>query len=96
MPRGLRPAAVRCGPTATTTLATFCRWRSWTMARYRRIKDAGKSVQAILVKPAEVVPLLDNVGPAGMYITAYCRDAAEAEALLRAVKPYRDELVSTS
>jgi hypothetical protein len=61
---------------------------------YRRIKDAGKSVQAILVKPEEVVPLLDNVGPAGMYITAYCRDAAEAEALLRAVKPYRNELAS--
>ncbi len=56
---------------------------------YRRIKEAGKAVQAIQVKPEEVVPLLDNVGPDGLYVTAYCRDAAEAEALLRAVEPYR-------
>ncbi len=56
---------------------------------YRRIKDAGKAVQAILVKPEEVVPLLRHVGAEGMYVTAYCRDAAEARALLEAVEPYR-------
>jgi 5-methyltetrahydrofolate--homocysteine methyltransferase len=55
---------------------------------YRRIKAAGKAVQAILVKPEEVVPMLDAVGPEGMYITAYCRDAAQAERLLQAVEPY--------
>ena len=60
---------------------------------YRQIKAAGKAVQAIMVKPEEVVPLLDNVGPAGMYITAYCRDVAQAEALLAAVEPYRRGLL---
>ena len=35
---------------------------------YRRIKAGGKSVQAVGVKPEEVVPLLDAVGPEGMYI----------------------------
>ncbi len=56
---------------------------------YRRIKEAGKAVQAILVEPEDVVPLLKNVGADGMYITAFCRDAAEAEELLEAVAPYR-------
>ncbi len=56
---------------------------------YRRIKDAGKAVQAILVQPVEVVPLLENVGAEGLYITAYCSDAAEAGELLQAVEPYR-------
>ena len=35
---------------------------------YRRILDAGKSVQAVGVKPEEVVPLLDAVGGEGMYV----------------------------
>ncbi len=56
---------------------------------YRRIKDAGKAVQAVGVEPEQVVPLLENVGAQGMYITAFCRDAAEAETLLKAVEPYR-------
>ncbi len=59
---------------------------------YRRIKAAGKAVQAIEVKPGEVVPLLDKVGPEGMYITAFCSDVAQAEALLRDVEPYRPRI----
>lgn len=35
---------------------------------YRKILAAGKSVQAIGVKPEEVEPLLDSVGGKGMYI----------------------------
>lgn len=58
-------------------------------ALYRRIKAAGKAVQAIQVKPEEVLPLLDHVGPEGLYITAFCSDAAQAETLLRDVEPYR-------
>jgi len=44
---------------------------------------------AILVKPEEVIPLLDAVGPEGMYITAYCDNAQQAEELVCAVAPYR-------
>lgn len=32
------------------------------------------------------MPLLENVGAPGMYITAFCRDAEEAETLLKAVE----------
>ncbi len=56
---------------------------------YRRIIAVGKSVQAIGVKLEEVVPLLDAVGPAGMYIMTDFRTEQQAEALLKAVEPYR-------
>lgn len=56
---------------------------------YRRILDAGKSVQAIQVKPEEIVPLLDAVGGKGMYIITTFADEAQAEALIKAVEPYR-------
>ncbi len=56
---------------------------------YRRILSAGKSVQAIGVRPEEVVPLLDAVGGAGMYIATSFADEAQAEALMMAVEPYR-------
>ncbi len=55
---------------------------------YRRIKAAGKSVQAICVKPDEVIPLLDAVGPEGMYIQCHAAREMEAEALLKSVQPY--------
>jgi hypothetical protein len=35
---------------------------------YRRIRAGGKSVQAVGVKPEEVIPLVDAVGPQGLYI----------------------------
>ncbi|MCU0522594.1 MAG: hypothetical protein MUF84_18110 [Anaerolineae bacterium] len=56
---------------------------------YRRILEAGKSVQAIGVHPEEVVPLLDAVGGKGMYIMTYFTDEPQAEALVKAVEPYR-------
>jgi len=49
---------------------------------YRRIKAAGKSVQAINVAPHEVAPLLDAVGPEGMYIMTDCPTETEARRLL--------------
>ncbi|MCX7669320.1 MAG: cobalamin-binding protein, partial [Anaerolineae bacterium] len=58
---------------------------------YRRIRAAGKGVQAVGVALHEVIPLLDAVGPAGMCIVigddAY--DEAAAERLLKALEPYR-------
>jgi hypothetical protein len=49
---------------------------------YREIKAAGKSVQAIGVKPAEVEPLIDAVGPEGMYIMCGAKNETEARSLL--------------
>jgi len=56
---------------------------------YRRILAAGKSVQAIGVKPHEVIPLLDAVGTDGLYIMVNADSQAEAETLAAAVAPYR-------
>ena len=56
---------------------------------YRRILDAGKSVQAVGVKPDEVVPLLEAVGGKGMFIMTSFGSEAEAEELARQVEPYR-------
>jgi len=56
---------------------------------YRKILDAGKSVQAIGVKPEEVEPLLDAVGGKGMYIMTTIESEQHAEALLKVVESYR-------
>ena len=56
---------------------------------YRKILEAGKSVQAIGVKPEEVEPLLDAVGGKGMYIMTTIENEAHAENLLKLVEPYR-------
>ena len=57
---------------------------------YRRIKAAGKAVQVVSITPPEVIPLLDAVGPAGMYVLINEPVAAtEAEALMRDLAPYR-------
>lgn len=52
---------------------------------YRRIKDAGKSVQAIDVRPEEVEPLIAAVGGDGLFILTQTETEAEAHALLRQV-----------
>jgi len=56
---------------------------------YRRIKAGGKSVQAIVVRPHQVVPLLDAVGPEGMYLTVGAPDLPTAEKLLKDVEQFR-------
>ena len=55
---------------------------------YRKIKAAGKSVQAVWIKPEEVVPLLDAVGPEGMYLEVFIDTVEQAEELERQVEPY--------
>ena len=52
---------------------------------YKQIKAAGKSVQAIDVHPDEVLPLLDAVGPEGMFIHTRTDTEARARQLLRSV-----------
>lgn len=56
---------------------------------YRQVLDAGKSVQAILVEPQEVLPLLDAVGTKGVYVMTEAATEAEARALEDAVEAYR-------
>lgn len=60
---------------------------------YRQIKAGGKGVQCIGVEDHEVVPLLDAIGPRGTYIMCSDRPRtlAEAESLLKAVEPYRND-----
>ncbi len=59
---------------------------------YRRILSAGKSVQAIGVRHDEIVPLLDAVGPAGMYIMTDMSQPASAERVARLVEPYYQQV----
>jgi hypothetical protein len=56
---------------------------------YRRILHAGKSVQVYLVRPREIVPLLDAIGGQGVYVLGLFRDRAEAEAVLKDVEQFR-------
>ncbi len=56
---------------------------------YRRILDADKSVQAVGVRPDQVLPLLDAVGGKGMYVMASFESEAQAEQLAKRVEPYR-------
>jgi hypothetical protein len=53
---------------------------------YRRIRRAGKSVQAIGVKPHEVIPLLDAVGSSGMFVMVTAESESQARALVEAVE----------
>jgi len=56
---------------------------------YRRILAAGKSVQALWIAHDQIAPLLDAVGPAGMYITTDLTTEAHAEKVARIIEPYR-------
>lgn len=56
---------------------------------YKRIKAGGKSVQAIGVRDDEVIPLLDAVGPEGMYISTGAKHEDDALALVEKVEAYR-------
>jgi hypothetical protein len=56
---------------------------------YKRIKAGGKAVQASWVKAHEIVPLIDAVGPEGLYISAMAPDEATAEKIVQQVEQYR-------
>jgi hypothetical protein len=60
---------------------------------YRRIKAAGKSVQVVGVEDSELVPLLDAIGPQGVYVLMMDdpdrpRTLDQADRLLQAIEPY--------
>jgi hypothetical protein len=56
---------------------------------YRRIRAGGKCVMASDVAPDQVVPLLDAVGPKGLYIMTATATEEEARALEERVDAYR-------
>jgi hypothetical protein len=56
---------------------------------YRRIRAGGKGVMATGVAPDEVIPLLDAVGPKGLFIVTEAATEEQARALERKVDAYR-------
>lgn len=57
---------------------------------YRRIRAGGKSVEACDVRPEQVIPLIDAIGPEGLLILLDNPvDVRTAEALMVALEPYR-------
>lgn len=56
---------------------------------YRKIKEAGKRLQAVWVDPPDVEPLLNAIGTAGTYVEVALSSMEEAEELERIVARYR-------
>ncbi len=56
---------------------------------YRRILNAGKCVQVLQVEHDQIQPLLDAIGPDGVYIMTTFADEADGEKLERLIEPYR-------
>ena len=56
---------------------------------YKRILAAGKCVQAVWMSPEDVIPLLDAVGPRGMYLMVECENVEEMAALEMKIESYR-------
>jgi len=56
---------------------------------YRKIKDAGKCVQAVEMKASEAVPLLEAVGPEGMYLMVNFESEQEIYDTMEAVEKFR-------
>ena len=56
---------------------------------YRKILEAGKSIQVVGVQDDEIIPLLDAVGSKGVYIMREFASAVEAETVMNRVSPYR-------
>lgn len=77
--------AIEWTPNATLPLGGDPQW----FDLYRRILAAGKSVQVYLVDCHEIVPLLDAIGGAGVYVLGIFRNMAEVETVARQIEPYR-------
>lgn len=56
---------------------------------YKKIKEAGKCVQVVEMKANEVIPLLNAVGPDGLYLMVNFRDEQEIVELNKAVEKFR-------
>ena len=56
---------------------------------YRKILDAGKSIQAWKIQACEVLPLLDAIGAEGVYLMVYWPGLAPAEKLAKQLEKYK-------
>lgn len=56
---------------------------------YKRILNAGKSVQIVGVTPDEIIPLLDAVGTEGIYILSDFSNEDECEKITKKLDRYR-------
>lgn len=56
---------------------------------YRRILAAGKSVQVVNVNREEIVPLLDAIGGAGVYVMTFFSNEREADDIMGLVEAWR-------
>ena len=56
---------------------------------YRRIRAAGKAVQVIQVSHEQVLPLIDAVGPEGLFIMTGAPDERTAETIVRQCEQFR-------
>lgn len=56
---------------------------------YRKIKAAGKSVMAVWIEPGEIKPLLDAVGPEGMYLMINLIEERQIEETALILEEYR-------
>jgi hypothetical protein len=56
---------------------------------YKRILGAGKSLQAIGLQHDEIKPLLDAIGPEGVYIFTSIKSEADAEKVANIIEEYR-------
>jgi hypothetical protein len=57
---------------------------------YRKILSAGKSVQAVFVKPEEIAPLFNAVGAAGMFVMTRTATETQARRLLDNLQHWYD------
>ncbi|MFO1487911.1 MAG: hypothetical protein U1F65_05485 [Verrucomicrobiota bacterium] len=76
--------AIEWTPQAGIETGGHQRWHEM----YKRILAAGKSVQVVNVELNEVQPLLDTLGPKGVYMLIQFKDEREAEQVARMVQPY--------
>jgi ABC-type sugar transport system ATPase subunit len=75
--------AIEYTPQAGIETGGHKRWHEM----YRRILAAGKSVQVVNVEIPEVMPLLDALGPKGVYLLIQFKDEREAEQVQKLVEP---------
>jgi hypothetical protein len=55
---------------------------------YHRIRKGGKGVQAVGVTADEVIPLIEEIGPEGLYVKGTAPDQKTAEKVLEQVQQY--------
>ena len=58
---------------------------------YKKIKNAGKSVQVVHVKPDEVIPLIDAIGKEGLYIFCDFKNENQISRMVKELKKYKYE-----